>query len=171
MPSLRIAVRRGRKKTLWDDALQDARTVIKLTPSSHIGYQSEHAALHGAQRYDEAIDAFQTTLFKFENAPGLANAKPHSSTSSRTRTFPRGCPKTPPPELLNECTSPSASTHTRAPSPLSLLSLKQLQRSIQSHKAWHLQDQCRESEKATEAGELEGSNHPTDTHVIIVKLK
>ncbi|KAG1722318.1 hypothetical protein EDD22DRAFT_504313 [Suillus occidentalis] len=43
--------------------------VIKLTPSSHIGYQLEHAALQGAQRYGEVIYAFQTMLFKFENAP------------------------------------------------------------------------------------------------------
>ncbi|KAG2339171.1 TPR-like protein [Suillus weaverae] len=56
-------------KMLWDDALLDAQMVIKLTPSSHIGYQLQHAALHGAQRYDEAIDAFQTMSSKFENAP------------------------------------------------------------------------------------------------------
>ncbi|KAG2337073.1 hypothetical protein BDR05DRAFT_970587 [Suillus weaverae] len=57
------------RKADWDRALDDALKVIKLTPSSHIGYQLEHAALHGAQRYDEAIGAFQTMLSKFENAP------------------------------------------------------------------------------------------------------
>ncbi|KAG2339145.1 hypothetical protein BDR05DRAFT_968226, partial [Suillus weaverae] len=62
-------------KMLWDDALLDAQTVIKLTPSSHIGYQLQHAALHGAQRYDEAIDAFQTMLSKFENAPDTQTRK------------------------------------------------------------------------------------------------
>ncbi|KIK38026.1 hypothetical protein CY34DRAFT_415597 [Suillus luteus UH-Slu-Lm8-n1] len=60
---------------LWDDALLGAQTVIKLTPSSHIGYQLEYAALHGAQRYDEAIDAFQTMLFKFENTPDTQTQK------------------------------------------------------------------------------------------------
>ncbi|KAG2339196.1 hypothetical protein BDR05DRAFT_992180 [Suillus weaverae] len=60
---------------LWDDALLDAQTVIKLTPSSHIGYQLEHAALHGAQRYDEAIEAFKIMLSKLENAPDMQTRK------------------------------------------------------------------------------------------------
>ncbi|KAG2337084.1 hypothetical protein BDR05DRAFT_970607 [Suillus weaverae] len=62
-------------KMLWDDALLDAQMVVKLTPSSYVGYQLEHAALHGAQRYDEAIDAFQTMLSKFENAPDRQTQK------------------------------------------------------------------------------------------------
>ncbi|KAG1800323.1 uncharacterized protein HD556DRAFT_1524880 [Suillus plorans] len=57
------------QKMLWDDALLDAQTVIKLTPLSHIGYELGYTALHGAHRYDEAIDTFQTMLFKLENAP------------------------------------------------------------------------------------------------------
>ncbi|KAG2346036.1 HET-domain-containing protein [Suillus weaverae] len=64
-------------KMLWDDALLDAQMVIKLTPSSYVGYQLEHAALHGAQRYDEAIDAFQTMLSKLENAPDTETTKLH----------------------------------------------------------------------------------------------
>ncbi|KAG2346471.1 hypothetical protein BDR05DRAFT_959376, partial [Suillus weaverae] len=63
------------EKMLWDDALLDAQTVIKLTPSSYVGYKLEHVALHGAQRYDEAIDAFQTMLSKFENAPDTQTRK------------------------------------------------------------------------------------------------
>jgi tetratricopeptide (TPR) repeat protein len=43
---------------------------IELNPSSYFGYQSKHAALHGARRYDEAIETFKTMLSKFENAPG-----------------------------------------------------------------------------------------------------
>ncbi|KAG2346486.1 hypothetical protein BDR05DRAFT_988141 [Suillus weaverae] len=60
---------------LWDDALLDAQMVIKLTPSSYVGYKLGHVALHGAQRYDEAIDAFQTMLSKFENAPDTQTRK------------------------------------------------------------------------------------------------
>ncbi|KAG2363718.1 hypothetical protein BDR07DRAFT_1403379, partial [Suillus spraguei] len=44
-------------KMLWDDALIDAKKVIELNPSSYIGYQLKHAVLHGAHRYDEAIEA------------------------------------------------------------------------------------------------------------------
>ncbi|KAG2366670.1 heterokaryon incompatibility protein-domain-containing protein [Suillus spraguei] len=50
---------------MWEDALQ----VIELDPSSHIGYQLTHAALHGLQRYDEAIDAFTIMLSKLDHAP------------------------------------------------------------------------------------------------------
>ncbi|KAG2153445.1 uncharacterized protein EDB93DRAFT_1248718 [Suillus bovinus] len=55
-------------KMLWDDALPDAEKVIELDPSSYFGYQLKHTVLHGAHRYDEAIDAFQTMLSKLENA-------------------------------------------------------------------------------------------------------
>ncbi|KAG2338855.1 hypothetical protein BDR05DRAFT_968858 [Suillus weaverae] len=57
------------EKMLWNDALLDAQMVIKLAPSSYVGYQLEHAALHGAQRYDKAIEAFKIMLSKLENAP------------------------------------------------------------------------------------------------------
>jgi len=43
--------------------------VIEIDPSSYLGYQVKHAALQGAQRDDEAIEAFQTMLSKLENAP------------------------------------------------------------------------------------------------------
>ncbi|KAG2367067.1 hypothetical protein BDR07DRAFT_1394137, partial [Suillus spraguei] len=56
-------------KMLWEDALQDAQKVIELDPSSHIGYQLTHAALHGLQRYDEAIDAFTIMLSMLDHAP------------------------------------------------------------------------------------------------------
>ncbi|KAG2351955.1 hypothetical protein BDR07DRAFT_1440454, partial [Suillus spraguei] len=52
-----------------EDALQDAQKVIELDPSSHIGYQLTHAALHGLQRYDEAIDAFTIMLSMLDHAP------------------------------------------------------------------------------------------------------
>ncbi|KAG1845257.1 hypothetical protein C8R48DRAFT_678221 [Suillus tomentosus] len=54
---------------LWEDALLDAQKVTKLNPSSHVGYQLSHSALHGAQRYDEAIEAFTIMLSKLDNAP------------------------------------------------------------------------------------------------------
>ncbi|KAG2130300.1 uncharacterized protein EDB93DRAFT_84338 [Suillus bovinus] len=57
------------RKMLWTEALVDAQKVIKLNPSSYIGYKLEHAAFHGAQRYDEAIAAFKTMFSKLNNAP------------------------------------------------------------------------------------------------------
>ncbi|KAG1793141.1 uncharacterized protein HD556DRAFT_1443893 [Suillus plorans] len=56
-------------KMRWEDALLDAQKVTKLNPSSHIGYQLAHAALRGAQRYDEAIEAFTIMLSKLDDAP------------------------------------------------------------------------------------------------------
>ncbi|KAG2353083.1 quinon protein alcohol dehydrogenase-like superfamily [Suillus spraguei] len=55
-------------KMLWEDALLDAQKVIELDPSSHVGYQLTHAALRGAQHYDEAIDAFTIMLSKLDGA-------------------------------------------------------------------------------------------------------
>ncbi|KAG2367935.1 hypothetical protein BDR07DRAFT_1478513 [Suillus spraguei] len=56
-------------KLLWKDTLLDAQKVTELNPSSHVGYQLAHAALCGAQRYDEAIDAFTIMLSKLDDAP------------------------------------------------------------------------------------------------------
>ncbi|KAG1740865.1 uncharacterized protein EDB91DRAFT_342521 [Suillus paluster] len=56
------------KKMLWEDALLDAQKVIELNPSSHVGYEVKHAALHGAQRYDEAIEAFEMMISKLHSA-------------------------------------------------------------------------------------------------------
>ncbi|KAG1799729.1 uncharacterized protein HD556DRAFT_1525032 [Suillus plorans] len=55
-------------RMLWEDALLDALKVIELNSSSPIGYQLTHAALHGAQRYDEAIEAFKIMLSKLDNS-------------------------------------------------------------------------------------------------------
>ncbi|KAG1791546.1 uncharacterized protein HD556DRAFT_642316 [Suillus plorans] len=55
-------------KLLWEDALLDAQKVVELNPSSYLGYKLIHAALHGAQRYDEAIEAFQVMLSKLDNS-------------------------------------------------------------------------------------------------------
>ncbi|KAG0708661.1 hypothetical protein DFH29DRAFT_427152 [Suillus ampliporus] len=56
------------EKMLWEDALLDAQKVIELNPSSYVGYQVKHVALCGAQRYDEAIVAFQMMLVKLDSA-------------------------------------------------------------------------------------------------------
>ncbi|KAG1830460.1 hypothetical protein EV424DRAFT_294229 [Suillus variegatus] len=64
-------------KMLWDDALLDAREVIQLNPSSPIGYKLQNAAFHGAQRYDEAIAAFNTMLSKLNDAPDIETRKLH----------------------------------------------------------------------------------------------
>ncbi|KAF8553290.1 hypothetical protein OG21DRAFT_1267989 [Imleria badia] len=49
---------------LWIDALHDANEVITLDPSSPSGYERKHAALRGAGRNGDAIDAFETMLSK-----------------------------------------------------------------------------------------------------------
>ncbi|KAH0831376.1 hypothetical protein J3R83DRAFT_14039 [Lanmaoa asiatica] len=53
----------------WADALEDADAAIKLNPSSPFGYERKHAALHGAHRYDEAINAYNDMLLKLEQSP------------------------------------------------------------------------------------------------------
>ncbi|KAG2142871.1 uncharacterized protein EDB93DRAFT_1252134 [Suillus bovinus] len=54
---------------LWEDALLDAHKVTELNPSSHVGYQLTHTALRGAERYDEAINAFKIMLSKLDESP------------------------------------------------------------------------------------------------------
>ncbi|KAG2339575.1 hypothetical protein BDR05DRAFT_613660 [Suillus weaverae] len=56
------------EKSLWEDVLLDAQKVIELDPLSHVGYRLKHTALHGAQRYDEAIEAFEMMLANLDNA-------------------------------------------------------------------------------------------------------
>jgi hypothetical protein len=41
--------------------------VIQLDPLSHVGYELNYTALHGAQRYDDAINAFKIMLSKLED--------------------------------------------------------------------------------------------------------
>ncbi|KAG2134216.1 hypothetical protein BD769DRAFT_1774311 [Suillus cothurnatus] len=64
-------------KMLWEDALLDAEKVIELKPSAYLGYQLKHEALHGAQCYDEAIEAFQIMLLKLDEAPDPQLQKLH----------------------------------------------------------------------------------------------
>ncbi|KAG2346373.1 hypothetical protein BDR05DRAFT_997367 [Suillus weaverae] len=44
------------KRNFFAEALHDADKVIELDPSSYLGYELKHAALHKAGRYDEAIE-------------------------------------------------------------------------------------------------------------------
>jgi len=58
--------------------------VIELNPLYYLGYQLKHAALHDAQRYDEAIQAFQAFLSKLEGAPDIQIiSKPRITRSCR----------------------------------------------------------------------------------------
>ncbi|KAG2130298.1 uncharacterized protein EDB93DRAFT_1255969 [Suillus bovinus] len=74
-PSDDVFANRGRAKLgkgLWEDALLDARKATELNPSSHVGYQLTHVALRGAQRYDEAINAFKIMLSKLDDSSANA---------------------------------------------------------------------------------------------------
>ncbi|KAG2747698.1 TPR-like protein, partial [Suillus brevipes Sb2] len=62
-------------KMLWMEALFDSREVIELDSLSYLGYNLKHAALHGAQRYDEAIQAFRTMLSKLDDATDIQTRK------------------------------------------------------------------------------------------------
>ncbi|KAI6040395.1 hypothetical protein EDC04DRAFT_2996564 [Pisolithus marmoratus] len=53
---------------LWEDALQDANEAVRANPSYHWGYEAKYGALHGAKRYDEAIDAFKSMLDVIEQS-------------------------------------------------------------------------------------------------------
>ncbi|KAG0696961.1 heterokaryon incompatibility protein-domain-containing protein [Suillus ampliporus] len=59
------------ERGLYAEALHDAETAIILNPSSYLGYEAKHAALHKTRHYDEAIEAFDIALFKLDNASDL----------------------------------------------------------------------------------------------------
>ncbi|KAF8552471.1 hypothetical protein OG21DRAFT_1443452 [Imleria badia] len=59
----------GMTKGLWKDALDHAYEAIAFDPASPWGYEAERAALHGAGRYDEAIQTFETMLSKMAQSP------------------------------------------------------------------------------------------------------
>lgn len=66
--SNRSAAKAGKKQ--WATALEDAEQCIKLNQSWSKGYARKGAALHGARRYDEAVEAYEAGL-KFEDSPAL----------------------------------------------------------------------------------------------------
>ncbi|KAI6045486.1 hypothetical protein EDC04DRAFT_2598785 [Pisolithus marmoratus] len=59
-------------KGLWEDALQYANDAVKVDPSCPWGYGAKHVALHGAKRYEEAVDAFKTMLHTTEQCKDSA---------------------------------------------------------------------------------------------------
>ncbi|KAG1821968.1 uncharacterized protein BJ212DRAFT_1585854 [Suillus subaureus] len=56
-------------QNLYEGASLNADKVIELNPSSHIGYELKYEALRGAQRYDDAFEAFTVMLSKLDDAP------------------------------------------------------------------------------------------------------
>ncbi|KAG2148042.1 hypothetical protein DEU56DRAFT_783837 [Suillus clintonianus] len=66
--SNRSAAKAGQKQ--WAAALEDAEQCINLNMSWSKGYARKGAALHGARRYDEAVEAYEAGL-KFEDSPAL----------------------------------------------------------------------------------------------------
>ncbi|KAG1821954.1 WD40-repeat-containing domain protein [Suillus subaureus] len=55
------------ERNLYTEALSDAEKVIELNPSSYLGYELKHAALHGAQHYADAFEAFKIMSSKLDN--------------------------------------------------------------------------------------------------------
>lgn len=66
--SNRSAAKAGKKQ--WATALEDAEQCIKLNQSWSKGYARKGAALHGAKRFDEAIEAYEAGL-TLEDSPAL----------------------------------------------------------------------------------------------------
>ncbi|KAF8551245.1 hypothetical protein OG21DRAFT_1487133 [Imleria badia] len=56
-------------KSLWEEALDDANEAITFDPSSPWGYDTKRTALHGAGRYEDAIQTFETMLSKMGQSP------------------------------------------------------------------------------------------------------
>ncbi|KAF8553280.1 hypothetical protein OG21DRAFT_1267504 [Imleria badia] len=54
---------------LWEDALDHADESITFDPTSPWGYKTKHAALHGAGRYKDARQTFETMLSKMAQSP------------------------------------------------------------------------------------------------------
>ncbi|KAI6040396.1 hypothetical protein EDC04DRAFT_1508499 [Pisolithus marmoratus] len=87
---------------LWEDALQDAVEAVKADHSNPWGYEAKHVALHGAKRYDEAIDAFKAMLHAIEDShdPAIRHLRRNyvfpsetvASIDSTVREILKSCP-------------------------------------------------------------------------------
>ncbi|KAI5981892.1 hypothetical protein F5J12DRAFT_916980 [Pisolithus orientalis] len=55
-------------KGLWEDALQDANMAVKVDSFNPWGHETKYLVLHGAKRYDDAIDAFKSMLQVIEQS-------------------------------------------------------------------------------------------------------
>ncbi|KAG2346363.1 hypothetical protein BDR05DRAFT_780036 [Suillus weaverae] len=65
------------ERNLYAEALHDADKVIELNPSSSLGYELKYAALHRAQRHDEASELIKTMHAKLNDAPNERIHKLH----------------------------------------------------------------------------------------------
>ncbi|KAF8554957.1 WD40 repeat-like protein [Imleria badia] len=66
-----LLVKRSKARAMmesWEEALKDADNAINADPGSPWGYERRHAALHGLQRYDDAVDAFTRMLSLIEGS-------------------------------------------------------------------------------------------------------
>ncbi|KAI6042189.1 hypothetical protein EDC04DRAFT_1023591 [Pisolithus marmoratus] len=82
-----LFIRRSRAraaKGLWEDAMQDANTAVKVDPSCPWGYKAQQMALHGAKRYGEAIDAFKSMLHAIEQCAEIRHLRKHYISPSET---------------------------------------------------------------------------------------
>jgi hypothetical protein len=81
--------------------------VIELNPSSYLGYEVKHPALHKVQRYDEAIEAFNIMFSKLDQDPDAQRqSKSHITDMSTGRSLTRFT------ELLQQYISPSEAEDT-----------------------------------------------------------
>lgn len=82
-----LFVRRSKanlERNLFVVALHDANRVIKLNPSSYVGYELKNAALLGAVRCNEAEEAFEIMFSKLDDTPDgqIRQPQPCSSISN-----------------------------------------------------------------------------------------
>ncbi|KAI9571074.1 hypothetical protein HD554DRAFT_244710 [Boletus coccyginus] len=79
----------------WEDSLQDANAAIKLNPSSPFGHERKHAALLGARRHTEAIEAYNDMLLMLERSadPVTQELRKGYVTPSQTRAAIRSAAK------------------------------------------------------------------------------
>ncbi|KAG2337875.1 hypothetical protein BDR05DRAFT_1004670 [Suillus weaverae] len=95
-------------EALWEEALLDAQKAIDLNPSNYHGHKSKHSALHGAQRYDEAIQAFEAMLFSIDSTTEAPRQRNHclslSQAEGAIQEVIHAQLNDSPPRLLNTCT-------------------------------------------------------------------
>ncbi|KAH0825784.1 hypothetical protein J3R83DRAFT_7718 [Lanmaoa asiatica] len=86
----------------WREALEDVNKhqVIELNPLSPRDYKKEHAALHKAGNYDDAIHAYEMMLSKMSQSPDLdICGECQSHAESHLFILPSRAPTPLPPDL------------------------------------------------------------------------
>ncbi|KAG8214921.1 hypothetical protein J3R82DRAFT_10108 [Butyriboletus roseoflavus] len=71
----------------WDAALEDANAAILLDSSHPCGYEKKLAALHGAGRYNEAIETLNEMLEKLELSPDRHLREQHNHYVNPSQTI------------------------------------------------------------------------------------